>query len=675
MKVKKVSQKSTTLSKEKRLGVKRKKKDLSKVTTEEFFEQDFHSDIDSDENNDTDNDNYDENYENNKNNDDLNSDQEDSDESDLNPVEHKKSLIKLKDTDPEFFKYLEENDKNLLDFNLSDDEDDGSSIKDFDDRHIPQEELEVASDDSDFHPEETEENSKKKITLKLLKIWQQEIQTDKSTATIKHAVEAFRAALNSVAVSSDTATRYKATRYKVEGSAVFNGVVQLCITHLSDAFKRFLKLDPESHEAHKSKRFGKIRGTLKLYLTDLFKLLENVTSSNIQTVLLKHLRYMLPYMQSFSSLTKPLLRILLKLWCETGDETVRVISFLNIFYIAINHRESILEKLLKTMYVKYVRNTEFVSSNTLPSINFMRLSLVEIYALDHDLSYNHAFLFIRQLAIHLRNAVTLKKKENFRIVYHWQYINSLRFWVDFITKSKDKSMLRSLLYPLIQIIIGTIKLIPTVQHYPLRFHCIEMLLSISKETGVFIPILPFLLELKAFLKKCHIATYCKKMKQLLSMIEENRKYIETERTKVTIDLRNMGEITNWENRVKTDGTEIAKFYATWAKLHESQKLKMLTKNEEEINASVLRQSKKQKFNEQSAEDSEEESELEFRVKGLETKIETKESTNTTKKLVKKTVNTTKRNKNKKIKVAKNAENDLPRENTDIVLDINSDDWD
>jgi hypothetical protein len=46
--------------------------------------------------------------------DDLNSDQEDSDsgESNLNPVEHKKSLMKLKDTDPDFFKYLKENDKN-----------------------------------------------------------------------------------------------------------------------------------------------------------------------------------------------------------------------------------------------------------------------------------------------------------------------------------------------------------------------------------------------------------------------------------------------------------------------------------------------------------------------------------------------------------------------------------
>lgn len=41
--------------------------------------------------------------------------------------------------------------------------------------------------------------------------------------------------------------------------------------YLPDAFQRFLKLDSESHEAHKSKRFTKVRGILKLYLTDLIK--------------------------------------------------------------------------------------------------------------------------------------------------------------------------------------------------------------------------------------------------------------------------------------------------------------------------------------------------------------------------------------------------------------------
>lgn len=71
------------------------------------------------------------------------------------------------------------------------------------------------------------------------------------------------------------------------------------------------------------------------------------------------------------------------------------------------------------MYVKYVENSKFVSFTTLPGINFMRHSLAEIYLLDNNLAYNHAFLYIRQLAIHLRNATTLKKK-----VRHFKFYNS-----------------------------------------------------------------------------------------------------------------------------------------------------------------------------------------------------------------------------------------------------------
>ena len=138
----------------------------------------------------------------------------------------------------------------------------------------------------------------------------------------------------------------------------------------------------------------------------------------------------------------------------------------------------------------------------LPVINFMTNCVVEIYGLDFNSSYQHTFIYVRQLAIHLRNAVTTKTKEAQATVYNWQFVLCLRVWSMVLSAYCEKTAeleggqnpLHPLIYPLTQIILGTIRVNPTPKYLPLKFHCVRMLNEMSEKIGVFIPVLPHLIE-------------------------------------------------------------------------------------------------------------------------------------------------------------------------------------
>lgn len=572
-------------------------------------------------------------------------------EEDLNPETHKKSLEKLKKTDPDFYNFLEENDENLLNFDV-DSGDDGSDKEDVDEDdddkvHKPGP-LRGDSDESDFEDEEAKP-VQGKITLKMVAQWQADLQSEVKVklTTLATVIKAFNAAMVR-ATSEDGASDGE---YKVEGSSVFNAVIQMCVLYLPGAIRKYLGMEQSGKDPQKCKHFIKIKTHLISYLGDLLKLLGGVTSENILTVLLKHLHQMSIYVACFIRIAKQALKKLFTFW-STGEETVRVLAFLCILRITRNQQPALLDLVLKAMYMTYVKNCKFVSPSTWPGINFMRRSLVEMFSLDLNVSYQHVFLYIRQLAIVLRNAIVVQKIENRQAVYNWQFVNSMHLWADLLGATSNKAQLQPLIYPLVMIITNTIKLVPTHQYYPLRFHCVEILVNLSKESNTFMPILPFLVEvlttfdfnkkhkkvsmkpldfscilrlaksqlmengfkdsvierlyglmleytaneshiiafpdvtllaviqLKQFLKTCSVSNYTKKMRQLLEKIEENSKFIERERAKISFSLSEDKMVAAWETSIRTKGTPLQTFFENWSKINRIQKRKKITKNDE-----------------------------------------------------------------------------------------------
>lgn len=62
------------------------------------------------------------------------------------------------------------------------------------------------------------------------------------------------------------------------------------------------------------------------------------------------------------------------------------------------------------LYLAFVRTSKLTAAHTLPAIHFMQSSLVELARMDPPTTYYHAFVYIRQLAVHLRNAISSRSK-------------------------------------------------------------------------------------------------------------------------------------------------------------------------------------------------------------------------------------------------------------------------
>lgn len=99
----------------------------------------------------------------------------------------------------------------------------------------------------------------------------------------------------------------------------------------------------------------------------------------------------------------------------------------------------------------YVRNARFTNEQSIPVLTFMGNCIVELFGLDMKSSFSHGFVYIRQLAMVLRNAMVKKSKDSLASVFTWQFLNSLRVWSAVVTQYPKKDELSDLCFPLVQV--------------------------------------------------------------------------------------------------------------------------------------------------------------------------------------------------------------------------------
>ncbi|GES87199.1 ribosome assembly protein noc2 [Rhizophagus clarus] len=410
-------------------------------------------------------------------------------------LELKKQIEELEYKDPEFYNYLMKNDQELIEFDVSDSEstsEKGDSDSDDDDivieeksssenENVNEKEEKAALNEFELDDDNISNENIQDLTSEMIDKWVSTIIESKSLRSTHKLVLAFRAAAH---INQDEAVESFA--YKISSPSVFNNLVVVCLKHVPDVFDHHLNVKDFDAKNPKSictrRKWKSLQTLVKSFLNSVLYILKQLTENDTLYFIIKEAEKLVPYYSCFPKLTGQYLKVLLQHWGAAEDK-VRVVAFINIRKLVLVAPAPFVDLCLKGIYTTFVRCCKETSAFTLPSINLMRNCTIEIYGLNFKSSYQSAFGYIRQLAIHLRNSMNMKSEETFSAVYNWQYIHCIELWSEVLATYCDEqrvattgqSPLQELIYPLVQ-------------------------------TGTFIPLAPYLFEI------LHSAEVCRNAK-------------------------------------------------------------------------------------------------------------------------------------------------------------------
>lgn len=439
----------------------------------------------------------------------------------------KETMDALAEKDPEFYKFLKENDPEALDFDLNADLAEVDELSGGDDDESEDEEpkkkkkkVVEATGDDDEDVEEQEAQISNELTKPIIAKWAKAMVETKSLRAARQVVLAFRCAAHLNEEEDESLQKWT-----INDPEVFNDILVLALKQIPEVMNHHLPVKESSsgkvYVQTESKKFRTLSLLLKTYISSIMHLLSTLSDDKTLKLTLSSITPILPYLLSFKKLIKALAKSVVNFWAQPAStETTRITAFLVLRKLVVIGDKGIRETVLKATYQGLVQGCRVTNHNTIAGINLMKNSAAELWGIDAGVGYTTAFTFIRQLAIHLRNSIVNNKNDSFRLVYNWQFTHSLDFWSCVLaqncTSVKEaeagkESQLKLLVYPLVQVTMGAMRLIPTALYFPQRFHLVRSLLRTSRATDTFIPLASPLLEVlsSAEMKKAPKATTLK----------------------------------------------------------------------------------------------------------------------------------------------------------------------
>ena len=296
---------------------------------------------------------------------------------------------------------------------------------------------------------------------------------------------------------------------------------------------------------------------IKRYLSILVKYLKS-SETTMKEFIFNNIDNLSNLIFLYSNFSEIFLKIGLKVWSTTTIEKLRK-SILTFVKNLIIKKNQFFELSIKLFYINYLDIAKSMNIQSYNHIKTLQNDIIDILQYDLQKSYITIFTFIRKLCIQLRLTIIDKTSSSIKLIYNWQFINSIVLWGRVIIKYYNNKDISLLLYPLVQTIIGVIRLNYGEQFYLLRIRLVMLLNHLSKISGIFIPIAMYILPIlksNYFIEKCKIinSPNLEKLKKKKKIKEEDfeKKKIENNEKKINkrINIYVMLKIKPEEYKIK-----------------------------------------------------------------------------------------------------------------------------
>ena len=422
----------------------------------------------------------------------------------------------LQDKDPEFFQYLQDNDANLLNFGEGDEDEDLDGELELEDED--EDENEDGIDLDEDGADETEEQGSitgeipkfdkvgrheaVEVTEEILnKVISKALSG--SLQGLKRLLSIFRAACQPATQEMDDdedVVDQSSSAYTIPSPEMYQLVMVGVTDNAHVAMYKQLDLTELSPDClskmDKHPRWKKVQFMILSYFKSMLHTLASVAVASKQeevaVFLVTSLESYLPLLSPMPRLCKAVLNALLRLWSQgqpPGEDgvDVRVHAFMKVRQMSLMLPGAVREECFRSIYLSYARGCKTFTETGGSGVLFMAQCVAELFVSDPVQAYQQAFIYIRQLALHLRTALVKKTSDAVRQVTNWQFLNCLRLWTRVICTMPEPDALGPLIFPLAQIMFGVMASAPSVYFVPLRLHLITCLHQLAASGKVFIP--------------------------------------------------------------------------------------------------------------------------------------------------------------------------------------------